>query len=116
MARPDDRLLSEQGVEPMIWTTNPPTAPGYYWLSIGGRLGHPQVVRVYRTDRITGGLGVRYAGLTNRDQLGDGRIEEQECWWAGPIALPTEHGRCASCGHANKPDGCCSRPGCCDSD
>lgn len=32
------------------------------------------------------------------------------------LRSPTKYGRCAACGWPNKPDGCCSRPGCCNTD
>lgn len=58
-----------------------------------------------------------------------GRVHDARIAVAARVALPrliaelhrllgtdTPHGRCSTCGHPNKPDGCCSRSGCCNSD
>lgn len=79
----------------MIWTTEPPTSPGWYWLrsaTIESRFYHEQesknlirqaiIVNVYR--RLDQSLGF-YLDL---DAIGLSEIKSGE--WAGPLPLPED--------------------------
>jgi len=97
----------------MRWTTATPKKVGYYWLRIGGRAGDAQVVRVVNRK---GTLHILYPGLDGSEPMAERQTAGLACWWAGPVEVPTEHGRCDACGSPNRADGSCSREQCCNSD
>ena len=92
--KPLEDALAETGGMGLTWTTEPPTAPGFYWWkcetyttekSIG--LGHgpvgPEIAHIrVGTNHQPGGLEMRFIhhGPTYHHCTG--------CQWAGPIPLP----------------------------
>lgn len=70
----------------MTWTTEPPTAPGYYWLREPG--GDSVIVEVYPLAAVSapGILSAHWIGFKESAEVGTFAGE-----WCGPIPDPPGH-------------------------
>lgn len=63
----------------MIWTTDKPTVPGWYWTK--SKRGRRVTTTIQRVKAWRDGRLYLYAGKP---------VERHECEWAGPISMPEE--------------------------